>query len=54
MVRRIFERLIALGSITVLSNELRAEGITTKSWTTIKGGFKSEVQQRYDASVAAS
>lgn len=36
LVRRIFERYIALGSITVLSNELRAEGVTTKSWTTIK------------------
>jgi len=36
LVRRIFERFIALGSITTLSRELRAEGITTKSWTTIK------------------
>ena len=36
LVRRIFERFIALGSMTVLSNELRAEGVTTKSWTTIK------------------
>ena len=36
LVRRIFERYIALGSITLLSNELRAEGVTTKSWTTIK------------------
>ena len=36
LVRRIFERFIALGSITMLSNELRAEGVTTKSWTTIK------------------
>ncbi len=36
LVKRIFERYIALGSITVLSNELRAEGVSTKSWTTIK------------------
>jgi len=36
LVRRIFERFIALGSITVLSNELRTEGVMTKSWTTIK------------------
>lgn len=36
LVRRIFERYIVLGSITLLSNELRAEGVTTKSWTTIK------------------
>ncbi len=36
LVRRIFERYIALGSITTLSRELRADGVTTKSWTTIK------------------
>ena len=36
LVKRIFERYIALGSITTLSHELRAEGVTTKSWTTIK------------------
>lgn len=36
LVKRIFERFIALGSVTVLSNELRAEGVATKSWTTIK------------------
>ena len=36
LVKRIFERFVALGSITVLSNELRADGVTTKSWTTIK------------------
>lgn len=36
LVRRIFERFVALGSVTVLSNELRTEGITTKSWTTLK------------------
>ena len=36
LVKRIFERFIALGSITVLSNELRADGVTTKSWTTQK------------------
>jgi site-specific DNA recombinase len=35
-VKRIFERYIVLGSITLLCNELRAEGVTTKSWTTIK------------------
>ena len=36
LVRRIFERYLALGSMTVLAKELRAEGVTTKSWTTIK------------------
>ena len=36
LVRRIFERFIALASVTTLSNELRAQGVTTKSWTTIK------------------
>jgi hypothetical protein len=35
-VRRIFERYIALGSMTTLARELRAEGVTTKSWTTLK------------------
>ncbi len=36
LVRRMFERFISLGSMTTLVRELRAEGITTKSWTTIK------------------
>ena len=36
LVRRIFVRFIALGSITMLCNELRAESMTTKSWTTLK------------------
>lgn len=36
LVNRIFERLVAIGSVTVLAKELRAEGVTTKSWTTIK------------------
>ncbi len=36
LVRRIFERYIALGSITTLCRELRAEGVTTKFWTTLK------------------
>jgi site-specific DNA recombinase len=31
-----FERYIALGSVTTLCRELRAEGVTTKSWTTLK------------------
>jgi len=41
LVRRIFERFIALGSITLLSRELRAEGVTTKSWTTIKDKMRA-------------
>jgi site-specific DNA recombinase len=41
LVGRIFERFIALGSITLLSRELRAEGITTKSWTTIKDKMRA-------------
>jgi site-specific DNA recombinase len=36
LVTRIFERFVALGSVTVLARELRAAGVTTKSWTTIK------------------
>lgn len=36
LVNRIFERFVAIGSVTVLAKELRAEGVTTKSWTTIK------------------
>ncbi len=36
LVRRIYERYIALGSVTTLCRELRAEGVTTKSWTTLK------------------
>ena len=36
LVKKIFDRFITLGSITVLVRELREEGIRTKSWTTIK------------------
>ena len=36
LVRRIFESFIAIGSVTVLVKQLRAEGVMTKSWTTIK------------------
>jgi len=36
LVRRIFERYIALGSMTTLCRELRVERVTTKSWTTLK------------------
>ncbi|QKS28250.1 MAG: recombinase family protein [Candidatus Accumulibacter similis] len=36
LVRRLFARYIALGSMTALCRELRAEGVTTKSWTTLK------------------
>jgi site-specific DNA recombinase len=35
LVNRIFTRFIALGSVTLLSRELRAEGISTKSWRTL-------------------
>ena len=40
LVRRIFERFIALGSITVLARELRTEGVTTKCWTTLTGKIR--------------
>jgi DNA invertase Pin-like site-specific DNA recombinase len=36
LVRRIFESFIAIGSVTVLVQQLRAEGVMTKSWKTIK------------------
>ncbi|MEF8749738.1 MAG: recombinase family protein [Candidatus Accumulibacter propinquus] len=36
LVRRIFARYLALGSVTTLCRELRAEGVTTKSWTTLR------------------
>ena len=36
LVRRIFESFIAIGSVTVLVQQLRAESVMTKSWTTIK------------------
>ncbi len=36
LVRRMFERYLALGSITTLCRELRIEGVRTKSWTTLK------------------
>ena len=36
LVNRIFEGFVSIGSMTVLSNQLRAEGVTTKSWKTLK------------------
>jgi len=36
LVRRMFERYLALGSMTTLCRELRIEGVRTKSWTTLK------------------
>jgi DNA invertase Pin-like site-specific DNA recombinase len=36
-VRHIFERFVALGSITDLVRELGEQGVTTKSWTTRTG-----------------
>jgi len=36
LVTHMFERFVALGSMTVLARELRDAGVTTKSWTTIK------------------
>jgi len=36
-VRHIFERFVALGSVTTLAGELRRQGYTTKTWTTLKG-----------------
>ena len=36
-VRHIFERFVALGSITDLFRELGEQGVTTKSWTTRTG-----------------
>lgn len=36
LVTRIFERFVATGSVTALVRELRADGVITKSWTTIK------------------
>jgi hypothetical protein len=41
LVRKMFERYIALGSMTLLSNELRAEGVMTKGWTTLKGKVRT-------------
>jgi DNA invertase Pin-like site-specific DNA recombinase len=37
LVRRIFERFVALGSATLLVKELNADGCRTKSWTTQSG-----------------
>ena len=36
LVSRIFEGFVSIGSMTALSNQLRAEGVTTKSWKTLK------------------
>jgi DNA invertase Pin-like site-specific DNA recombinase len=36
LVKRIFESFIAIGSMTTLANQLRAEGVMTKSWKTLK------------------
>jgi len=36
LVKRIFESFIAIGSMTTLARQLRAEGVTTKSWKTLK------------------
>jgi site-specific DNA recombinase len=41
LVKRIYERYITLGSVTALANELRADRVTTKSWVTTKGIFRS-------------
>ena len=35
-MNRIFEGFVAIGSMTVLANQLRAECVTTKSWKTLK------------------
>ncbi|HPQ70552.1 MAG TPA: recombinase family protein [bacterium] len=37
LVRHIFKRFVQFGSATILSQELNAQGHTTKSWTTMKG-----------------
>jgi len=37
LIRRIFERFVALGSATMVVKELNADGIRTKSWTTQSG-----------------
>lgn len=36
LVKRIFESFIAIGSMTTLAKQLRAEGVMTKSWKTLK------------------
>ena len=36
LVKRIFESFIAIGSMTTLARQLRAEGVATKSWKTLK------------------
>ena len=41
LVNRIFESFIAIGSMTTLVKQLRAEGVTTKSWTTLKDKNRS-------------
>jgi site-specific DNA recombinase len=53
LVRRIFERYIALGSMTTLCRELRAEGVTTKSWTTLKDKTRAGKADRQRLSVQA-
>ena len=40
LVQRIFERFATLGSATLLAQELSAEGIRTKSWTTQAGRLR--------------
>jgi site-specific DNA recombinase len=52
-VRRMFERYIALGSMTTLARELRAEGVTTKSWTTLKDKARAGETDRQRISVQA-
>ena len=37
MARHVFERFVALGSITELVRELGEQGVTTKSWMTRTG-----------------
>jgi len=36
LVKRVFESFIAIGSMTTLAKQLRAEGVMTKSWKTLK------------------
>lgn len=39
LVRRMFTRFADIGSATLLMHELRAEGLTSKSWTSQAGNF---------------
>lgn len=43
IVRHVFDRYIALGSVHVLARELAEEGIRSKRWTTSKGDIKGGV-----------